>query len=121
MRVHRTLLAGLFLVAALDAAAETATYHGTKTLNPKPGGTFKVEGSFQDISVTLAAGTSVEVTVDMKLSAWPQDSKEALKAYRPIYSDEGNTLLLRCRSQHSLNIGFLNSSRVPLSSACLRE
>jgi len=103
-------LAGLFLAAALGAAAETATYHGTKTLNPKPGGTLQVEGSFQDISVTLAAGTSVEVTVDMKLSAWPQDSKEALKAYEPTYSDEGNTLLVRCRSQHTFTVGFLNSS-----------
>lgn len=110
MRVHRTLLAGLFLAAALGAAGETATFHGTKTLAPKQGGTLKVEGSFQDISVTLAPGTSVEVTVDMKLSAWPQDSKEALKAYEPVYSEEGNTLLIRCRSQHQLSVGFLNSS-----------
>jgi DUF4097 and DUF4098 domain-containing protein YvlB len=110
MRAHRTLLAGLFLAAALGAAAETATFHGAKTLVPKQGGTLKVEGSFQDISVTLAPGTSVEVTVDMKLSAWPQDSKEALKAYEPVYSEEGNTLLIRCRPQHQLSVGFFNSS-----------
>jgi DUF4097 and DUF4098 domain-containing protein YvlB len=110
MRVHRTLLAGLFLAATLGAAGETATFHGTKTLVPKPGGTLKVEGSFQDISVTLAPGTSVEVTVDMKLSAWPQDSKEALKAYEPVYSEEGNALLIRCRPQHQLSVGFFNSS-----------
>lgn len=110
MRAHRTLLAGLFLVAALGAAAEPATYHGTKTLSPKQGGTLKVEGSFQDISVTLAEGTSVEVTVDMTLSAWPQDSKEALRAYEPVYSEEGSNLLVRCRSQRKLGAGFLNCS-----------
>jgi hypothetical protein len=88
-------LAGLFLAAALGAAAETATYHGTKTLVPKQGGALKVEGSFQDISVILAPGTSVEVAVDMKLSSWPQDAKEALKAYEPVYSEEGDTLVSR--------------------------
>jgi DUF4097 and DUF4098 domain-containing protein YvlB len=98
------------LAAALGAAAETATYHGTKTLHPKQGGTLKVEGSFQDISVTLAEGTSVEVTVDMTLSAWPQDSKEALRAYEPVYSEEGNNLLVRCRSQRKFGAGFLNCS-----------
>jgi len=110
MRTHRVLLAGLFMAAALGAAAEQATYHGTKTLAPKPGGTLKVEGSFQDISVTLATGTSVEVTVDMKVSSWPGDSKEAIKAYEPTYSEEGSTLLVRCRPEHSFSIGFLNSS-----------
>jgi DUF4097 and DUF4098 domain-containing protein YvlB len=110
MRAHQTLLAGLFLAVALGATAETATYHGTKTLTPLPGGTLKVEGSFQDISVILAPGLSVEVTVDMKLSAWPQDSKEALKAYEPVYSEEGSTLLIRCRSQHKFSAGFFNSS-----------
>lgn len=110
MRVHRTLLAGLFLAVALGAFAESATYHGTKTLSPKPGGTLRVEGSFQDISVTVAPGSSVEVTVDMKISAWPQDSKEALKAYEPTYSEEGSTLLVSSRSKLKLNMGFFNSS-----------
>lgn len=110
MRTRMTLLAGLFLAAAVAAAAEPATYHGTKTLTPKPGGTLNVEGSFHDISVVLASGTSVEVTVDMKISSWPGDSKEALKAYEPTYSEEGNTILVRSRSKAGLSVGTFNSS-----------
>lgn len=110
MRKRMTLLAGLFLAAGVAAAAEPATYHGTKTLTPKPGGTLHVEGAFHDITVVLAPGTSVEVTVDMKISSWPGDSKEALKAYEPTYSEEGNTILIRSRSKASFSMGTFNSS-----------
>lgn len=110
MRTRMTLLAGLFLAAAVAAAAGPATYHGTKTLTPKPGGTLDVEGAFHDITVVLAAGTSVEVTVDMKISSWPGDSKEAIKAYEPTYSEEGNTILIRSRSKASFSVGTVSSS-----------
>jgi hypothetical protein len=108
--LKKALIAGTLLAASLAAAAEAATFHTSKTFTPKPGGTLKVEAAFQDIKVTIAPGTSVEVTVDMKATTWPQDSKESLKPYEPVFSEEGNTLLIRSKPKGAFTIGFSNCS-----------
>jgi DUF4097 and DUF4098 domain-containing protein YvlB len=108
--LKKALIAGTLLAASLSAAAEAATFHTSKTFAPKPGGTLKVEAAFQDVRVTIAPGASVEVTVDMKATTWPQDSKESLKPYEPIFSEEGNTLLIRSRPTGTFTIGFSNCS-----------
>ncbi len=106
--LKRALIAGTLLAASLAATAEAATFHTSKTFAPKPGGALKVEAAFQDVKVTVAPGSSVEVTVDMKATTWPRDSKESLKAYEPTFSEEGNTILVRSRPKSGFSVGFSN-------------
>jgi hypothetical protein len=108
--LKKTLFAGVLLAASLAAAAEAATFHTSKTFAPKPGGTLKVEAAFQDVKVTVAPGSSVEVTVDMKATTWPQDSQASLKPYEPVFSEEGNTILVRSKPKGGFTIGFSNCS-----------
>ncbi len=109
MRIRTMFVAGILLAATLGLAADTLTSHTTKTLPAKAGGTVKVEAEFQDVSVTVRPGDTVQVTVDIKISTWPMDAKKVLKAYAPVFKQEGNTLLIRSKAKHSWQIGWFSS------------
>jgi hypothetical protein len=97
------------LIAALglSASAESLKWHEEKSLPAKPGGTLKVEASFQDVLVTIAPGSTIRVAVDIEVSSWPGDSKTYLDALKPVYREEGNTILVRSRASH-WTIGYSN-------------
>ncbi len=109
MRMRTLLVAGVLLSATLGLAADTVTSHTTKSFPAKAGGTVKVEAAFQDVSVTIRPGRTVQVTVDLKISTWPTDARKVLKAYTPVFKQEGDTLLIRSKAQHSWQIGWFNS------------
>ncbi len=110
MRIKFMLVSAAVALFTLGALAEAASFHTAKTFSPKPGGTLKVEASFQDVKVELVPGTAVEVTVDLKVSTWPQGSKEAIQAYEPVFEEKGDTILVRSKSGFGLTVGYSNAS-----------
>ncbi len=109
MRLRNVLAVGFLLVAPLAAAADTLTSHFDKSFPAKPGGTLKVEASFQDVTVTIAPGDAVRIVEDMKISTWPAEAKKYLDAYAPVVTDEGNTLLVKSKANSFLMVGFISS------------
>lgn len=107
MKTRHAFLAAVLSACVVAAYAEPATIHEEKVFQAKPGGTFKVDASFHDVTVTLAQGTQVKVVVDVKADTWPSDAKEAIKEYAPVFKEEGDLILVRCRPAHgSLRFGY---------------
>ncbi|MEW5763970.1 MAG: DUF4097 family beta strand repeat-containing protein [Acidobacteriota bacterium] len=111
MKTRALLVAISGFLMALSTLAGTAKLHKEHRFAPKPGGAFKVEASFHDVSVTIKEGaTEVAVVVDAELTSWPSDAEEALAAYAPVFQESGDTLLVRCRPKSSMHVGFFNGS-----------
>ncbi len=109
MRARTILLTCLFAAASLAAAADTVSSHFDRSFPAKPGGTLKVEASFQDVTVAIAPGAQVHVVVDMKMTAWPAEAKKYLDAFEPVFKEEGDTLLVRSRAGVHFMVGFVSS------------
>ncbi len=111
MKMRALLVAVSGFLMALSTLAGTAKLHKEHRFAPKPGGTFKVEASFHDVSVTVKEGApDVAVVVDAELTSWPSDAENALAAYAPVFKESGDTLLVRCRPKSFGHVGFFNGS-----------
>ncbi len=109
MKARALLLICMFAALPLAAAADTLSSHFDKSLPAKPGGTLKVEASFQDVTVTITPGSQVHVVVDLKMTTWPAEAKKYLAAYEPVFKDEGETILVRSRAGLHFMVGFVSS------------
>jgi hypothetical protein len=108
MRTTRWILAGFLAAWSFSALAAEATLHREKSFAAKPGGTVRVEASFHDVRVQVRQGATVEVKVDLKASTWPGDPEEFVKSSEPQFSEEGNTILVRCKPSFHLTLGYQN-------------
>jgi DUF4097 and DUF4098 domain-containing protein YvlB len=108
MRTTRWILAGFLAAWSFSALAAEATLHREKSFAAKPGGMVRVEASFHDIGVQVRQGATVEVKVDLKASTWPGDAEEFVKSCEPQFSEEGNTILVRCKPSFHMTIGYQN-------------
>lgn len=108
MRTMRWIVAGFVAAWSLAALASEATLHREKSFAAKPGGTVRVEASFHDIRVRVRPGSTVDVVVDVKASTWPGDPQEFVKASEPQFSEEGDTLLVRCKPSFRISFGYQN-------------
>lgn len=105
----RTLILALCLpavLASLPALAEAATYHTQKTFPGKAGGAVKVEAAFQDVQVKFVSGQTVTVTVDLKISRWPQNAKDYLNQLKPVFNQDGDTLVIRSKAKSGFSFGW---------------
>jgi hypothetical protein len=96
------------LIAALPlaTAAEDATLHREKSFPAKPGGTVKVEASFHDVIVSVRPGETVDVTVDVKASGWPNGQQEFVKSCEPEFTQTGDTLVIRSKPKSRFSFGW---------------
>ena len=104
------ILSLLVLAVSFGNLAASAEHHSKRSFAVIPGGTLRVDGGFQDIKLQLAPGNSVDIAVDMKVSSWPKDPEEVIKAHAPVYSMEGSTMVVRCRPKSGFGWGITNSS-----------
>jgi len=105
---------GFSLIAVLPIAlvAETLTSHAQKSFPAAPGATVRVEASWQDVKVTVRPGGTVDVTVDMKVTASADNAKKMLDACAPRFKESGGDITVTTRPEESLSLfSFFGTTR----------
>jgi DUF4097 and DUF4098 domain-containing protein YvlB len=60
------------------------------------------------VVVSVRAGATVDVTVDVKASGWGTSQQEFVKSCEPQYSDAGSTILIRSKPGNHFSFGWQN-------------
>jgi hypothetical protein len=85
------------IVLAQGAYAKTETSHVERSFAAKPGGTVTVDVSFHQVEVTARPGDTVDVTVDLQVSASASKAQRLLKEWAPVFEERGKDIRIRSR------------------------
>jgi len=108
MRSTKNLLiavTALTLIALPSAAgATTRTFDVTKSFPAQPGGTVVVDVSFHQVEVRVENRSTVEITVELEMSASESKAERLIEEYKPLFTTRGDEI--RVRSASNARIGF---------------
>ncbi len=105
---HRLLscaLAGFALAAAGTALADSGSLHEEHSFQTRPGATVLIDVSFHRVEVTARPGDTVDVTVDLEATGSESKVKSSLNAFRPVFLEKGDTLVVRSTSKKAFRWG----------------
>ncbi len=97
MRLTQSLamLTILLLLATPAAFAETETLHEQRSFTAKVGAKVEVDVSFHDVVVRVHEGDTVDITVDMEISASARKARRLIEEYAPVFDDSNTRIRVR--------------------------
>lgn len=99
MRQHtRALLPAVFIIVLslpIMLFASTETSHVEKSFPIGPGDTVVVDASFHTVEINARSGGTVDVVVDLEVSASEKKAREWLADYEPQFKVQGDSIIIR--------------------------
>jgi len=108
MRAHRIVpMVMVALIAAPTVAlAATERLHREHSFPARAGATVEIDVSFHEVEVMSRPGETVDVTVDLEVSASSSRAKRVIDELDPEFRDDGGRLLIRSTRTGGWNWGF---------------
>lgn len=97
-KLTHVLLPALFvliLTVPVMLFGATETSHTEKSFPAKGGGRVVVDASFHKVEITARPGATVDVVVDLEISASEKKAKQLLADYKPRFETKGNDIVIR--------------------------
>jgi len=109
-KFNHILLAAIFvLMLALPVVAfsATETSHTERSFPATTGGSVTIDASFHTVEVTARPGSTVDVVVDLEISASEKKAKRMLAEYEPRFEVNGDDIVIRStREKATWNWGW---------------
>jgi len=100
-------IALVLLIAAPNVAlAATESIHREHTFEARSGVTVEIDVSFHKVEVRARPGDTVDVTVDLEVTAGSSKAKRVIEELEPVFRDSGDTLLIRSTRRGGFSWGF---------------
>lgn len=97
-KLTHVLLPALFVLVLTVPAlvfGATETSHTERSFPAKSGGQVMVDASFHRVEVTARPGSTVDITVDLEISASAKKAKQLLADYEPRFETNGDKIVIR--------------------------
>lgn len=97
-KVTHVLLAALFvliLTVPVMLFGATETSHTERSFPAKAGGQVMVDASFHKVEVTARPGSTVDIVVDLEISASAKKAKQLLADYQPRFETNGDDIEIK--------------------------
>jgi len=86
------LIAALMAATLVHADVELRQEH---TFDARPGQTLVIDVAFHRVDVLVQPGSTVHAVVELSTRSSGGSAERAIEAYRPVFEDKGDTLLIR--------------------------
>jgi hypothetical protein len=94
------ILIGMFVVMVMIfsiafSALGATDYYTERSFLVSPGGTVKIDTSFQEIEVTVTSSAKVNIICELSASGW--NAQSAIRQYKPVFQNENDMLQIRSK------------------------
>jgi DUF4097 and DUF4098 domain-containing protein YvlB len=106
-----SIVGAVLLMVPGSGQAGTETSHAERSFVIAPGNSVLVDVSFHEVEVTIRPGTTVDVSVDLKVSTLGSKSKQIIEDLEPTFEERDGTLVVRSvRRTRFATFGYLNAT-----------